>query len=345
MTFHAGRGGNDYEHGESSFTPWLSGNGGQPKNLKVGEATLTPMEKKNKKWTDRKQKHPLQRVSKRWKMYIKVVKNFIDRWHSRCCNKSEKRRRKKTQRHRCQNCVASQEFTSQWCHVHKQIMSISNMLNKSIMSGKSKWTVSTVTDRMPELWQDADVLQRGEKVPSILFCTNSDQYKPFILSLNPVFVCNKCLFNTFVVVQIFQYNIQFFSNQIHGILFRLMQSVSIEKQILDEHHHRFCFVYICSRYLRELANVTNHKVTHFCYYCYSVHGLSKLCCRYSHRAAAHTEQSDKLLQQANNSVGFTRRYSLSDVSVIIFQSSSCSPSLLPLPYRPNNSGAAKSGSF
>ena len=154
-------GGNDYEHGESSFTPWLSGNGGQPKNLKVGEATLTPMEKK--KWTDRKQKHPLQRVSKRWKMYIKVVKNFIDRWHSRCCNKSEKRRRKKRQAPLPKLCVASQEFTRQWCHVHKQIMSISNMLNKSIMSGNSKWTVSTVTDRMPELWQDADVLQRGKK--------------------------------------------------------------------------------------------------------------------------------------------------------------------------------------
>lgn len=38
MTFHAGQGGNDYEHQGSSFTPRLSGNGGQPKNLKVGEA-------------------------------------------------------------------------------------------------------------------------------------------------------------------------------------------------------------------------------------------------------------------------------------------------------------------
>lgn len=52
MTFHSGQGGNDYEHWGLSFTSWLSGNGVQPKNSKVGKANgwyqhhpLNPMDK------------------------------------------------------------------------------------------------------------------------------------------------------------------------------------------------------------------------------------------------------------------------------------------------------------
>lgn len=59
------------------------------------------------------------------------VKRFLDQWHSRSWESPlwERRGRANTNpfpaRPLLQHCVALQEFTSRWCHVHKTIMSIS----------------------------------------------------------------------------------------------------------------------------------------------------------------------------------------------------------------------------
>lgn len=69
---------------------------------------------------------------------------FPDQWHFSMLKSKQRERKgggeKKLFASLPNACVASQEFTSRWCHVHKQIMRTSYMLNKLVMACESERT-------------------------------------------------------------------------------------------------------------------------------------------------------------------------------------------------------------
>lgn len=109
---------------------------------------------------------------------------FPDQWHFSMLKSKQRGRKEGGKKTLCASlpnaCVASQEFTSRWCHVHKQIMRTSYMLNKLVTACESERTNGrrSRTNRMPSQWRDTDTLF-GIRAKPFWICANkvADQRK------------------------------------------------------------------------------------------------------------------------------------------------------------------------